>query len=297
MMPRGASERIPSGDGAAVLLPETAELKRRVREHWEAETCGTRYSEAAERSAWLREIAESRYALEPYIREFAQFDEARGKSVLEIGTGAGVDFAEWCRHAGHATGIDLTEAGVALTRERLSNEGIPPGAYTLKVADAEMLPFGEGSFDIVYSWGVLHHTPSTERAFAEAYRVLKPGGTMRAMVYHVPSWTGLMLYANNGLAKGRPWLGLKNAIYHHLESPGTKSYSRREGLRLLTTVGFSDVAVSTRLGPGDLLLIKPSEKYRGTMFKVAASLYPRNLVRLIGDRMGLYLLLQGRKPR
>ena len=296
MMLGSALEPNSTAGDSGSLQSATTDLKRRVQEHWEAETCGTRYGEAADRSAWLREIAETRYALEPYIRDFARFNEARGKWVLEIGTGAGVDFAEWCRHAAHATGIDLTEAGVALTRERLAHEGIVPSAYTLKVADAEMLPFGDASFDIVYSWGVLHHTPSTERAFAEAYRVLKPGGVMKAMVYHVPSWTGLMLYARHGLAKGRPSLGLKNAIYHHLESPGTKSYSCREGRQLLTAAGFTDVTISTRLGPGDLLLIKPSKKYRGAVFKVATSFYPRRLVRLIGDRMGLYLLLQGRKP-
>src|SRR5215470_12933759 len=116
------SDHARSGDRA--VPPMNVDLKERVRQHWEEETCGIRYGQSSERSAWLREIADARYRLEPFILEFARFDEAQGKTVLEIGTGSGCDFVQWCRHAYHATGIDLTEAGVALTRERLSLEGI-----------------------------------------------------------------------------------------------------------------------------------------------------------------------------
>lgn len=287
------------GRGAEVAGAGTAQsrdLKRRVREHWQDETCGVRYGVAADRLAWFRDIARKRYELEPYIPGFARFSEAEGASVLEIGVGAGSDFLEWCLHAHHATGIDLTDAGIALTRERLSLEGIPASRYELRTADAESLPFADNSFDIVYSWGVLHHTPDTERAYAEVYRVLKLGGVMRTMIYHVPSWTGIMLYLVHGLARGRPLLGLKGAIYHHLESPGTKAYTRAEGRKLAEQAGFEGVTVPTRLGPGDLLLIEPSKKYQSGAFKLAAALYPRPLIRLIGDRMGLYLLLEGRKP-
>ncbi len=273
-----------------------SDLKRRVEEHWQEETCGVRYGKASDRLAWFRAIARKRYELEPYIPGFARFPEAAGKSVLEIGVGAGSDFLEWCRHAKHATGIDLTEAGIALTRERLALEGVPASRYELRTADAEALPFANDSFDIVYSWGVLHHTPATERAYREACRVLKPGGIMRTMIYHVPSWTGLMLYLAHGFGRGRPLLGLKGAIYEHLESPGTKAYTRAEGRLIAEKVGFRNVTVTTRLGPGDLLLIEPSTKYQSVTFKLAAALYPRPFIRLIGDRLGLYLLLEGHKP-
>ena len=74
----------------------------------------------------------------------------------------------------------------------------------MKEADAEHLPFPDDSFDIVYSWGVLHHSPDTPQAFSEAHRVLRPGGTLRAMIYHRPSIVGLMLWARYGFAAGRP---------------------------------------------------------------------------------------------
>lgn len=272
-----------------------AEMKSRVRAHWENETCGTRYGEANDRHAWFHDIAKTRYELEPYIPAFARFPEAAGKRVLEIGVGAGSDFREWCKHASHATGVDLTEAGIALTRERLQLDGVPEEHYALQPADAETLPFADESFDIVYSWGVLHHTPDTMRAYREVRRVLKLGGVMRTMVYHTPSWTGMMLYVVHGLLKGQPGLGLRRAVYEHLESPGTKVYSLNEARSLAETAGFTDVKVSTRLGPGDLLLIKPSARYEGALARLAWALYPRALIRLIGDRFGLYLLIEGRK--
>ncbi|PWB95154.1 class I SAM-dependent methyltransferase [Methylosinus sporium] len=272
------------------------ELKARVRDHWELETCGTRYGEDHDRLAWFREIAENRIRLEPYILDFARFPEADGRQILEIGVGAGTDFEQWCRYAAHATGVDLTEAAIALTAEHLRLEGISESRFTLRTADAEALPFEDKTFDIVYSWGVLHHTPNTERAYREAYRVLKPGGVMRTMIYHIPSWTGIMLYVAHGLLKGRIALGLRSAIFNHLESPGTKAYTCAEGRRLAADVGFDSVVVTTRLGPGDLLEIKPSRRYRGWAARLAWMFYPRPLVRLLGDRFGLYLLIEGRRP-
>jgi ubiquinone/menaquinone biosynthesis C-methylase UbiE len=271
-------------------------LKGRVRDHWERETCGTRYGEAEDRLIWFREIARRRQALEPFIGSFARFEEAAGKDVLEIGVGAGSDFIEWCRRAEHATGVDLSEAAIALTAERLALEGVAENRFTLRTADAEALPFADASIDIVYSWGVLHHTPDTEQAYREVLRVLKPGGVARIMIYHIPSWTGLMLYLLHGLAKGRPLLGLRRAVFEHLESPGTKAYTTSEGFDLAQTAGFENIRVETKLGPGDLLEIKPSARYRGALARIVWALYPRPLVRLLGDRFGAYLLIEGRRP-
>ena len=79
-----------------------ADAKAAIREYWERETCGIRYGDAASRKAWHDEIAAARYELEPFIPAFADFPSASGLDVLEIGVGAGTDFANWCRHARHA---------------------------------------------------------------------------------------------------------------------------------------------------------------------------------------------------
>ncbi len=110
-------------------------------------------------------------------------------------------------------GVDLTERAVSIVQERLLLREVPGDRYELRQADAENLPFADERFDLVYSWGVLHHTPDTARAFREARRVLKPGGTLKAMIYHVPSWAGLLLSVRRGLLRGKPFLSQRKAIY------------------------------------------------------------------------------------
>ena len=270
-------------------------LKSKVKDYWEDETCGTRYGNETDRERYFEEISDTRYKLEPYIPSFADFRSATNKRVLEIGVGAGTDFQNWCAFAAHATGVDLTDHSVSLTRERLNLSSVPPGKYTLLTSDAENLPFPDCSFDIVYSWGVLHHTPNTYGAFQEAYRVLRPGGSLKAMIYHHPSWTGLMLYVRYALARGRISTRMKRIIYEHLESPGTKVYTTDEANELLNGIGFTDIKLSTKLGPGDLLIIKPSKKYDAAFFKVIWRVYPRWLIRLLGNRYGLALLITATK--
>ncbi len=271
-------------------------LKANVKEHWERETCGTRYGNETDRKLYFDEISVARYKLEPYIHSFADFQSASGKTVLEIGIGAGADFQNWCKYAAHATGVDLTKKAISLTDERLKLNSVPPETYKLLSTDAENLPFDNNTFDIVYSWGVLHHTPDTCRAFEEAFRVLKPGGCIKAMIYHDPSWTGLMLYVQHALVRGHLNTKMKEVVFQHLESPGTKTYTVGEAKQFLSEIGFSNIELSTRLGPGDLLMIKPSKKYDSTFFKMIWKIYPRWLVRLMGDRYGLALLINAIKP-
>ena len=206
--------------------------KEEVRHHWEDEVCGTRYASNPSQQEYFDEIASARYTLEPRLLDFAEFAKAEGKKVLEIGVGAGSDFYEWVRGGAIATGIDLTDAAIRLTSERLELAHVPAENYELLVSDAENLPFGADEFDIVYSYGVLHHTPDTERAFSETFRVLKAGGTLKVMIYHVPSWTGWMLWLQHCLLKAKPWRSVKDAIYNNLESPGTKAYTTGEARQL-----------------------------------------------------------------
>ena len=265
-------------------------LKRRVAAHWEAEPCGTRGIEAADRLAFFHDVEAERYVQEPFIREFAGFASARGRRVLEIGVGAGSDYVNWLRAGANAIGVDLTAAAVRLTRERCTLEGFAPA---LSRTDCESLPFADASFDVAYSYGVIHHAPDTVKAVAEIRRVLKPGGVARVMIYHAPSITGLLLWTVHCLLKLRPWRSPRWAVAHYLESPGTKVYSVREARALFGA--FSTVRVRTVLGSGDLLLMRRSEKYGSTLARLAWRLYPRWAVRLAGDRFGLGLLIEAVK--
>jgi len=272
------------------LSPDPSTLKEAVREYWNAEPCGTRDIDTSDRRAFFRDLEQERYALEPYIRDFARFERARGKKLLEIGVGAGTDFVNWVRNGADATGIDLTEEGIKLVRERLELEGLNA---QLRVADAENLPFGDETFDVVYSYGVLHHSPDTPKAIREVLRVLKRGGTALIMIYHVHSWVSWMVWGARCLARGRFWKSPRWAVFHYLESPGTKVYSVAETRALFA--GYSAVKIRTQLGHSDLLQMRSGAKYRSALARLAWKLYPRWLVRLTGNRFGLVMLIEATK--
>lgn len=137
--------------------------------------------------------------------------ELVGKKVLEIGPGAGGHSALFARHGAEMTAVDLTLARARATEAKFRLMGAE-SCHALQ-GDAEGLPFADGTFDIVYSNGVLHHTADTERAIAEVHRVLKPGGRAVILLYCKSSWHyWINMFLPIGLAQGkafgdRDWLG------------------------------------------------------------------------------------------
>ncbi|HYR77146.1 MAG TPA: class I SAM-dependent methyltransferase [Pyrinomonadaceae bacterium] len=163
-----------------------SELKERVRAFWQAHPCGTKFSDAEIGTREFFERVEAhRYAKEWHIPEAANFAAARGLRVLEIGCGLGTDGAQFALAGANYTGVDLTEASVELARKKFELSGLR-GEF--RVADAEKLDFADDSFDLVYSHGVLHHTPDTKQSVREIHRVLKPGGRAIVMLYHRGSY-------------------------------------------------------------------------------------------------------------
>jgi ubiquinone/menaquinone biosynthesis C-methylase UbiE len=264
--------------------------KAEVRRFWDAASCGEVYGEGDTVEEKLRQNGEARYRLEPYIREFARFWEGADQDVLEIGVGMGADHLEWARSGPrHLAGIDLTPRAVSWTAQRLQTFGLKSD---LREGDAENLPFADRSFGIVYSWGVLHHSPDTPGAFLEAHRVLRPGGTLRVMIYHRPSIVGAMLWARYGLATGHPARSLQEIYAHHLESPGTKGYTVSEARRLVAP--FSACNIRCAVSFGDLLLGEVGQQHAGLGLTLARRAWPRPLIRRM-PMLGLLLLIEARK--
>ena len=262
-----------------------AGLKEEVRDFWNADPCGSRYlGDRADFEAHAR----ARYQLEPYIHEFAGFTHSAGQRVLEVGVGMGADYLEWLKAGAQATGVDLSAISLERAKQRCETSGYTPD---LRLSDAEHLLFPDGTFDIVYSYGVMHHSPDTPQCIREARRVLKPGGSLRIMIYHHPSLTGFLLWLRFGFLRGK---SLRQSVYDHLESLGTKSYTREEACGMLQ--GFEQVECRQVFSPGDLLLNEPSARYQGWAYRIVWRLYPRFLVRRFGAKLGLFLLISARKP-
>lgn len=218
------------------------ELNVQVREFWEEEPCGTGEEIVGELPAqtreWFEQIEEHRYRVEPFIHSVAQFTRYHGKKVLEVGVGAGTDHLQWARAGADLYGVDLTDAAIETTRRRLEMYGFKS---ELRRVDAEVLPFPDATFDVVYSWGVIHHSAHPERILAEIRRVLKPGGKLIAMLYGRHSPLAVKLWVRHALLKGRPWRSLANVVWHHMESIGTKAYTPSELRSLLSMFSSAEI--------------------------------------------------------
>lgn len=265
--------------------------KDAVREFWNDAACGENLLLPSFDIAGFRAQSAARYRLEPYIVPFADFAGSKGLDVLEIGLGLGADHERFAHAGANLHGVDLTPRAVELTRRRLEMQGL---VSELRVGDAEALPFADERFDLVYSWGVIHHTPNTAQAAREILRVLKPGGSFRVMVYHTWSLVGLMLWLRYGPGKGKPFTSMAEIYSCYLESPGTKAYGCRGAEQLFA--GASGVKTRVELTHGDLLESGAGQRHEGRILSLARRTWPRRLLRRVATRYGLFLLVSGTKP-
>ena len=266
------------------------DLKAEVRDFWNKSSCGERLLLEAEDRAGYREQMKKRYSLEPYIEGFAGFDSAKDLDVLEIGVGLGAVHQRFAEGGARLTGIDLTDRAVEHTQRRFDLFGM---SSVLLVGDAEALPLRDRSFDVVYSWGVLHHSPNTPVAINEVWRVLRPGGLARVMIYHTHALVGYMLWLRYALLAGKPYRSLADIYANHLESPGTKTYTVKEAGALFHS--FSRVGIRTVLTHGDLLESEAGQRHRGLMLKLAKLFWPRKFLRLAMPGHGLFMLIEAQK--
>ena len=248
------------------------DINKEVRNFWEEESCGTspdliKHGEIHSK-AWFEEVEDYRYSVEPFIHSIAQFTRHGGKRVLEIGVGAGSDHLNWAKAGADLFGVDLTEKGIETTRKRLNLYDLKSN---LQRIDAENLPFEDNYFDIVYSWGVIHHSEDTEQIIKEILRVLKPGGKFLGMIYHRRAIHTFNLWLKNAFLKGKPWRSFKYVLYHFNESIASKAYTFKETRTLFKE--FETCKITPFITLSDL-----------RFFKSFGSIFP--------SRMGFYLGLE-----
>jgi SAM-dependent methyltransferase len=124
-----------------------------------------------------------------HLLRLVDFDAWRGKAVLDVGCGAGVEVVRFARAGAQTFGVDLSEQAVGLTALNLSQQGLSAG---MSVADGEVLPFADNQFDYVFAHGVIQYAADDSRIVVECHRVLKPGGTVLFQVYNRISWLNLL---------------------------------------------------------------------------------------------------------
>ena len=200
-----------------------------------------------------------------HLVRLVDFDGARGRRVLEVGCGAGVDLARFAKGGAKVTGVDLAKSAIDLARTNFEQQGLR-GAF--QVADGEALPFPDGSFDLVYAHGVVQYTVDPQRLVNECHRVLAPGGEAIFQVYNRRSW----LHALSKLMK----VGLE-----HEDAPVLLRFSIDEFRRMLSR--FREVRIVPERFPVKSRLHRgwKGMLYNGVFVGVFNAL-PRRLVRPFG---------------
>jgi 2-polyprenyl-3-methyl-5-hydroxy-6-metoxy-1,4-benzoquinol methylase len=213
----------------------------KVSEYWNARPCNVRHSpKPAGTREYFDEVEARKYFVESHIPRFAQFDLWKGKKVLEIGCGIGTDTISFARAGAQVTAVDLTQKSLEIARQRARVFGFEDRIRFLQ-ADAERLSdtVPVERYDLVYSFGVIHHTPHPERVLDQIRKYAGPESTVKIMVYNKWSWK--VLWILFGYGKGQFWK-LNRLIAEYAEAqvgcPVAYSYSRSGGRKWLADHGF-----------------------------------------------------------
>jgi SAM-dependent methyltransferase len=206
-----------------------------VQQYWDRRPCNIRHSPAPLGSAeYFDQVEERKYFVEPHIPSFADFPRWAGKDVLEIGCGIGTDSINFVRHRANLDIAELSPESLALTKKRFEVYGLKANFYNGNAEQLDqLLPEGK-KYDLVYSFGVIHHTPNPERVIADVKRRLKPGGELRIMLYSRYCWKVFWIYLRYGWRE--PW-NVSRIVAKYSEaqtgSPVTYVYSFSQVRKLL----------------------------------------------------------------
>ena len=214
---------------------------------------------------FFRELADYRFDKLAYLPNVVDFDAYKGKIVLEVGCGIGIDLARFAKGGAQVTGVDVSDVAIRLAQQYFVGEGLD-GIF--RVMDGEHMNLGDGSFDVVYAHGVLQYTQAPERMLREIYRVLKTGGEAILMVYNRYSWLNLMS-------------ALFNVKLEHEDAPVLRKYTISEFRKMLKPFSRVEIIperfpVKTRLHHGLKAAV-----YNG-LFVGAFNLVPRPMIRPFG---------------
>lgn len=164
-----------------------------VKTFWDNRPCNVRHSsKEVGTKEYFDEVEKKKFFVEPHIKSFSKFNEWNGKKVLEIGCGlatAGINFA---RYGAEYTGVELSEESLALAQKRFEVYNQRGEFYHGNAENlSDFLP--PEKYHLVYSWGVIHHTPHPEKVIKEVSKYLSKDGVFKLMLYSSESWKNYMI--------------------------------------------------------------------------------------------------------
>ena len=212
-----------------------------VKNYWNTRPCNIRHSskEIGTRE-YFDEIEARKYFVEPHIPVFAGFKQWSGKKVLEIGCGIGTDTINFARNGAQVTAVDVSQESLNLAKQRAEVYGIE-NLIRFYCGNAEELSsfIPTDHYDLIYSFGVIHHTPHPEKVLEQIRNCGNAGTEIRIMVYHRHSWKVFWIILKYGW--GQFWK-TDELVARYSEAqtgcPITYSYSKKQFFELMEKNGF-----------------------------------------------------------
>jgi len=267
------------------LLKSNEKLKKEVQSYWNNQPCGTQFTNKPKYSKeYFDEIEHRRYMLYPEVKSFAEFEKFQNKKILEVGVGIGTDFIQFLHAGANAYGIDLTPEGIEHVKRMLQIYNLK--AEEVKVADCENIPYDDNTFDLVYSLGVIHHSPNTKKALNEIVRTCRPGGICKIMLYNRYSLVALFLWMKYAFLKAKPFKPISWVLFYHMESIGTKGFTKKEIREMLNDLPVENISIKTILNTQHTF-----EKFNTSIHNI--SKFFSNLPN--GNNLGLFLYIEFNK--
>lgn len=171
----------------------TTVIEQEIKDYWNRQPCNINHGKSEPGTVeFFHEVSQRRYFVEPHIKQFAEFSRWKSQRILEIGCGIGTDAEEFAKVDADYVGIDYSDQSINLAKKRFTVLGLSGNFYNIDASsatDVESL----GKFDMVYSFGVIHHFPNIQGIIKNVHAVLKSGGEFRFMVYAKNSWKYAMI--------------------------------------------------------------------------------------------------------
>jgi 2-polyprenyl-3-methyl-5-hydroxy-6-metoxy-1,4-benzoquinol methylase len=257
-----------NGKQSAIPLSSmsNAELIREIRDYWNSHIHDLAVAKhPVGTKGFFDDLDEYRFDKLRYLPNLVDFNGFRGKKLLEVGCGAGIDLIRFARGGAIVTGVDVAEQSVNLAKKNFELNGLKAD---LQIMNAESLDFGDNSFDVVYGHGVIQYTADHHQLVRECVRVLKPGGVGIFMVYNRISWL-------NAMSK------VMKVSLEHEDAPVLKRFSIGEFKNMLAR--FSSVRIVPERFPVHSRLHRGWKGFLyNSLFVPGFNLLPRALVRPLG---------------
>ena len=246
-----------------------------VKQFWDARPCNVRHSDKPVGTReYYDEVERKKFTAEPHIPSFCEFDRWRGKRVLEIGAGIGTMAINFAQAGADYTGVELSEESLKLTKQRFEVYGQTGRFYQGNAEELTSFVPVE-PYDLVFTWGVIHHSPNPALILEQARNYMRPGTTLKVMVYASNSWKNYMIEAGHDQPEAQ------------YGCPIAYTYTERELVNMIGP-GFERITVEQdHIFPFQIEPYKRGEYLRQPWFDAM----PPEIFRVLEKKLGWHLML------